>query len=277
MNVSLMTRLAASVGIAAVSAFGASAIVGRHDVEHSQYFAEADLYPALFGLYKTPDGFNDCMGTIIAPQWALTAAHCTTEIGVSGEILNAGFEVDTASGPATIDMVVRYKGIRFGQDRDIALLRFAEPLANVQPVELYRQADEVSKKVVILGWGDTGDGMTGVAKSDGIFRKAENRVDSITGVWLVWGFDDPRHAPARALPLEGVAGPGDSGGPAFIETATGLKLAGISSGQDPMDQKGGTYGVQEYYVRISPLTNWVDNIMELKHPDRDPDAAAPAP
>ena len=266
MRIGQLAKFILALGLGVVSAVHAHAILGRHDVDPRQYYAQETLYPAVFGLFKTADGYNDCMGTLIDPHWAITAAHCTTEIGSSGKVLEEAFEVETASGPSKIDMVVRYRGFRIGQDRDIALLRFQDPITNIQPIELYREADEVAQKVIILGWGDTGNGQTGVAASDGIFRKAENRVDEIAGVWLKWGFDDPSLGVEQALPLEGIAGPGDSGGPAFIETETGLKIAGISSGQDPLDQKAGTYGVHEYYVRVSPLAGWADRVMELNPP-----------
>ena len=59
--------------------------------------------------------------------------------------------------------------------------------------------------------------------------------------------------------MEGISGPGDSGGPAFIFVAGKGYLAGISSGQSTRATKGkeGVYGVREYYVRVSSYVNWI--------------------
>jgi secreted trypsin-like serine protease len=62
-------------------------------------------------------------------------------------------------------------------------------------------------------------------------------------------------------PLEGISGPGDSGGPAFITTPSGLKVAGVSSHQRNNDNGEGLYGVQEYYTRTSAHKQWIENII----------------
>ena len=59
--------------------------------------------------------------------------------------------------------------------------------------------------------------------------------------------------------LEGISGPGDSGGAAFQEIDGKLYVVGVSSWQDtrPTGRKQGLYGVIEHYVRVSSHYDWI--------------------
>lgn len=59
-------------------------------------------------------------------------------------------------------------------------------------------------------------------------------------------------------PLEGISGPGDSGGPALIETADGLRVAGLSVASSGRPK--GRYGALEFYSRVSPQVTWIREI-----------------
>ena len=61
--------------------------------------------------------------------------------------------------------------------------------------------------------------------------------------------------------MEGTAGPGDSGGPAFIELDGVPLVAGVSSLGEPGDNGPGTYGAREHYVRVSSHTEWIDSML----------------
>ena len=61
--------------------------------------------------------------------------------------------------------------------------------------------------------------------------------------------------------LEGVSGPADSGGPAFLDGVADPVLVGVSSGQSTRAAEGpGRYGVIEYYVRVSRYLTWIEAI-----------------
>lgn len=248
---------AASILLAG-AATAASAIVVRHDVPDAAYLAGQSDHPALFGLYRTKAGHNDCIATLISAKFAITAAHCAKEkpllaaTGPGGE----GFQVSVAGLPARIDMVIHHPGSDSGRAPDIALLRFDALVTHVAPVPLYRGSDEVGQVIVMPGWGGTGTGATGLGVEDGLFRVAENRVDRAENQRLYWRFDDP--ANGLALTLEGISGPGDSGGPALLLTPDGWRIAGVSSGQDTMGGPEGLYGVEEAFVRISEFVQWID-------------------
>ncbi len=239
-------------------AFVASAIVVRHDVPDAAYLGRQSDYPALFSLYRTKAGHNECIATLISPRFAITAAHCAQEKSLltAAEPGAAGFEVTVAGLKERIDAVIHHPGSGTGRPPDIALLRFAKAVTHVAPVPLYRVGDEVGRIIVMPGWGGTGTGATGLDVEDGQFRIAENRVDRMENQRLYWRFDAP--STGQALTLEGISGPGDSGGPALLQTPDGWHIAGVSSGQDTMGGPEGLYGVEESFVRISEFVEWID-------------------
>ncbi|MDJ0759707.1 MAG: trypsin-like serine protease [Woeseiaceae bacterium] len=236
----------------------ASGIVLRHDTDSNQYEADREHFPTLFALYRTEAGHRDCVATLIAKRWAITAAHCTKDDILTSSIADGGYSIEIAGAKLDITRVIRHEASDAAPKRDLALLYLSEPVEHVQPSRLYRQSDELGQTILIAGWGDSGNGLDGVTHADGKFRVAKNLVDTVRDGWLIWRFDDPRSRASVALEHEGVAGPGDSGGPAFIATTEGFAVAGISSGQKTSGRPEGTYGVEEYYVRVSQFVGWID-------------------
>ena len=249
---------AASFLLLASIASGASAIVVRHDVPDAAYLARESEFPAVFSLYRTKAGHNECVATLIAAKFAITAAHCAREKALLDAAApdRPGYEVRIAGLPARIDRVIHHPGDGGGRAPDLALLRLAEPVTHVAPLPLYRGAQEVGQVVAMPGWGGTGTGEGGLGTEDGLFRVAENRVDRAEEKRLAWRFDDP--ADGKALTLEGISGPGDSGGPALVRAPAGWQVAGVSSSQDTMGGAEGLYGVDEYFVRVSDFAQWID-------------------
>jgi hypothetical protein len=88
---------------------------------------------------------------------------------------------------------------------------------------------------------------------------AQNRIGSAQGGWLFWRFDEP--ASGRALQLEGISGPGDSGGPALVVTRRGLRIIGVGSSQQTGGGPEGKYGVLEGYVRVSQFIPWIRQVI----------------
>ena len=234
----------------------ASAIVIRHDVADSAYRADAADYPFLFLMYRTPEGYGDCVATMISPEWAVTAAHCTDVKSLTEGIASGGFEVEIGRVKNRIVQVERHPGTVAGRPVDLALLRLSKPATHVRPVKLYRSTDEVGREVMFPGWGDPGNGRDGVGKGDGNFRVAENRVDRTEAGRIIFIFDSPDSG--KALPFEGISGPGDSGGPALVMTPQGWATMGVSSAQRVTGGKEGLYGVEEIYVRVSDYVSWIE-------------------
>ena len=255
-----MKRLFCAALLAAAAAVPASAIVIRHDVDGETYLAKEADFPFLFGIYRTKAGFRDCVATLIAPQWAVTASHCTLDKGLIEGVAKGKYPVEIAGREMRLDRIERFSEAPKGGADDIALLHISEPVAGVTPARIYRSGDELGRIVLFPGWGDFGTGAEGIGKApDGKFRIAENRVDRAADGVLTFLFDSP--ASGRALPLEGISGPGDSGGPALIMTPKGWATAGVSSVQRTHGGAEGLYGVEEVYARVRDHAEWIDGII----------------
>src|SRR5688572_1364238 len=114
--------------------------------------------------------------------------------------------------------------MRFQAGRDdIALIKLAAPVRGIAPIPVYRAAAETGAQVVLVGKGATGTGTTGFdseAPHRTELRRAYNMIATADERWLGYVFD----AGASALPREGAAGNGDSGGPLLLEQDGRLRV-----------------------------------------------------
>lgn len=246
----------AALALGVVAAGSAQAVIIRHDRDDARY---VELAKGLSGIchlnLRHKDAAPDGEGVLVAPDWVLTAAHVAEEIrpghvlSVIGDGVREYVEADTAFIHPDWD----------GGAHDIALVRLRTPVETVAPVPLYRGRDEAGRVLLIGGAGDFGTGKTGPKKNDGRLRAATNRIDEASDNWLEFRFDPPD----EATDLEGVSGPGDSGGPGFLEVDGVRYVAGVSSGQSTRDTGGheGLYGVREFYTRVSSHLDWLDGLL----------------
>jgi|GEM_PF-254438 len=216
------------------------AIIIRHDRDDTRYRALASKYPQACLVGRD-------VGTLIAPQWVLTAAH------VAQSKRKDTSKIKIENREYSIEQIYLHPDWRDGEAHDIALIKLASPVLNIEPAHLYTDHDEAGKQVVFVGFGGFGNGLTGPTTDDGIKRAATNKVDSVDADWLRFTFNDP----ATATDLEGISGPGDSGGPAFIERDGKLFVAGVSVFGEPGRQGRGTYGAKEAYTRVSQHIDWL--------------------
>jgi hypothetical protein len=213
-------------------------------------------------------------GTLVAPEWVLTAAHVASVLRGTGQ--------PDPSRPARVSIngiwypverVYLHPGWKGAESpEDIALIRLAEPVPGAKPACLYPRSDEVGQAAILVGTGGTGDGITGSKKLDGKIRGATIRIGSIqkSGMQLGWTFRGPTER--DVTPLEGVSGPGDSGGPAFLRHQGKLCVAGVSSAQEGNGRKNGQYGVEEYYSRVSFFRAWLEGVIAQGGSARRPQA-----
>lgn len=256
----------------------ANAVVIRHDVDDADYQVPASEFPPLVDLP------GEGHGVLIAPQWFITAAHTLPQhLALSQVVINGipraverafihpGYttppkdliEQAMASGEAMMIVVA------LAASDDIALVRLTQPVTDVAPARLYRDGDEYGKTARIIGKGATGTGDIGHAPQGPNrteLRRAFNTITSAHGRWFCHVFDEP----ATALPLEGVAGNGDSGGAVLIQQQDQWRLAGLTSWKvvqgHVMTSRPGRYGQISCNVRLSHYAEWMERILSQPSP-----------
>ena len=223
----------------------AHAIIIRDDVDDAKYLQDDHSYKAVFDVFDQRGG----VATLIAPQWALTVAHV-------GQDIPEAHKVTIAGQTYVVERIILHPEWKT-KHREMALLELNRPVQGVDPVPPYEERDEQGQIVTFVGRGDTGTGLTGPVSSDHKLRAATNRVDRVEGDTLVFRFDAPEDENVTAL--EGISGPGDSGGPAFLDTADGLRIAGLSVASSGRPK--GRYGNLEFYSRVSPEVTWIQDVI----------------
>ncbi|MDX1444478.1 MAG: trypsin-like serine protease [Gammaproteobacteria bacterium] len=253
-----------------IISFSAASVVIRHDADDARYRADAAEFPALVDLP------HEGHGVLVAPQWVLTAAHAVSwqqsvdSVVINGEsrevealIRHSGYqslppevikEAETLDDPAGIFELLRASD-------DIALLKLAAPVDDVRPAVLYRGAIEAGQRVKIIGKGATGNGLRGhepQGPNRTELRRAFNEISGIEDRWLTYTFD----APPEGLPLEGMAGNGDSGSPLLVEVDGEWQVAGLTSWKFAdvalSEFRPAMYGQLSYNVRIEHYRDWIE-------------------
>jgi len=141
---------------------------------------------------------------------------------------------------------------------DVALIQLKKNVNDGNLVKLYSQKNEQGQLVVFVGKGKFGNGREGYIEYDGKQRGATNKIIGVDQHWIEFKFDGGDNA----TELEGISGSGDSGGPAFITSGTDLFVAGVSSYQELNGYDKATYGVSEFYARVSSYTEWIHSVIE---------------
>lgn len=231
-------------------------LITRHDVSDDKFIQLAKQYPQICHL---PMG----EAALIDTCWAITAGHVGNDL--EQDIRNGYTPTLVCNGiKYPIEKVVlhpAFKTMEQGLQNDIALIRIRSAVKGMHPAKLYDKQDEAGQEITIVGMGDMGTGLTGPQKWDKITRAATNKIDGVDSQWLHFVFDSVEAANATAM--EGISGPGDSGGPAFIDKDGVRYIVGISSHQSGQAKHGkGRYGVTEYYSRVSSYSGWIKETIE---------------
>src|SRR5690348_14652043 len=184
---------------AMAAAAPAAAIVLRADRDDAEYVELASRYASAVALGSYGEG------VLIAPRWILTSADVvramreprgTLRLRIGGE--DHAVE-ETFAGP--------------GNGMDIGLVFLRDAVTNVEPTPLYREADEQGQALVLVGHGAAGRIGGEPVAHDGRKRGAINTVDRLDAAT----FGMRLKTAEDASDMQGAAGPGDEGAPAFIQ------------------------------------------------------------
>jgi len=248
----------------------ASAIVLRDDRADNQYLnlGAAPAYSSV-GQVVTDGWFGS--GTLIAPNWVLTAAH------VVDNASNLRFSLNGTTYTAAQSIVHPNWNGDLSKGYDIGLIRLVEDVAastGIAPAERYTGKSEVGAVGTAVGYGKTGTGETGATTFDGQKRAMNNAIDTFFRTPgkepRLFGsdFDSPTRplestlGSSLPLDLEGMIAPGDSGGGLFLNINGKDFLAGINSFGSAMDGlMDSDYGDVAGYVRVSAFNAWIDSLL----------------
>jgi hypothetical protein len=262
---------------------GAVAEVIRHDVPDSSYLAlGADPQYDSVGYISFASGSGSGSGVLIGNDWYLTAAHNVYSNYVANTPGSVRFTV--GGNMYLADQIFVHPGYVSGAStngNDLALVRLSTPVTNVTPASLYTDGNELGEVGTFVGFGTTGNGLTGATVSSSAKRGGTNvldvTADTFNPAWssniVLSDFDNPDSAAystwgsATPTALEMLVAVGDSGGGVFVDVGNGPQLAALATFV-LTNNDGINYGYGDAMgaTRLSGHAEWIAQTMLVPEP-----------